>query len=307
SGNDEVLLAHAGGVEALRIGVLSMHPVISSSPTPQGLPDCAILATDGRVVVASGDNYTDAASDLVTGKLKYSRQHAALQIFDLAVQHGRLVVLGRPLLLRGSDYGFLYVGRVGDKWESFQLFHAVSAEAEKVLRYSAPPYSGGLALEDDGTIDFITPAEAGVVRYRWDGSPLPTLGEQALRSLVVSRMEEVWYRYSQDVMGRYSEILNRQPTADDLVVTPRGVAVVVRQAHDQRVWWELWFPDAKGIKRKVRLGIDERSPAGSHLRCSARQERLACVYGKFTKYLQPSIPHLVLFDLSQAKPDPACH
>jgi hypothetical protein len=90
-------------------------------------------------------------------------------------------------------------------------------------------------------------------------------------------MTEINFRYSADVAGRYREIVNRQPFGEDLIATPDGPAIVVRLAHDDRIEWELWYPNAERLERRVKLGISRRGPYG-HISCDARGRDLACVY-----------------------------
>jgi hypothetical protein len=145
----------------------------------------------------------------------------------------------------------------------------------------------------------ITAAEAGVHRFAPDGTALPTLGS-ALTELVPPRLNEIRRLFGADVEGRYHEVLNRQPIADDLIETSAGLAIVVRRAAGGKLWWELWFPDASGgARRRIRLELEEKRTIGGHLRCAGRGRRLACLFGRMTELFNPDRASIVLFDLDR--------
>jgi hypothetical protein len=100
-------------------------------------------------------------------------------------------------------------------------------------------------------------------------------------------------------------VLNTQPILEDLVLTPRGPALVVRIAEKERVRWELWWPRSDGRSvPPTKLGIDRIGPYG-HLQCDARGRLLACVGSKPDRkqaadFDQSELaPYLWIFELPQ--------
>ena len=150
--------------------------------------------------------------------------------------------------------------------------------------------AGAIALDADGSLTVITSSEPGVFRYAPDGTLIQKSGE-SFDELVITAMREIPARFAGDIAGRYRLLLNTQPTIDDLVLTPRGPAIVVRIAEKERIRWELWWPRADGrAAPPTRLGIEPAGPQ-EHLRCDARGASLACVAAK------GSTPHLWIFEL----------
>ncbi|HUP62146.1 MAG TPA: hypothetical protein VNA69_17195 [Thermoanaerobaculia bacterium] len=302
--NGHLLIGARDGVTEYSPSGGTSERVISGGAVPAGLPMVQGLDTDGATVVAFNMDYGDIAFDLAGKRVLRARRHPAFQIFDLAVRGRTVVVLGRPLLLKNAGYGVLWIGEAGAPWESFRVVRTVDGAAADLVRKTLPPYGGGVQFASDGTIAIITPAEAGVLRYKADGTPLAALGRH-LDELVVRRLPEVVKRYGADLTGRYQEILNHQPLADDLIETSDGLAIVVRQWADGEAWWELWFPDANAARRRVRLASDRR-PIGGHMRCDGFGRMVACLFDRFVAADKPSRPHLAMYDLAAVKRDASC-
>ena len=284
----------------------SVKELVAPRTIPHGMTQVEDIATDGRLLVGFNDDYSDLALDLGSSRIVAARRNAALQVIDMAVRGQSLVVLGFPAASKRESNGALWSGRVGAGWESFRLLHKVSEEATESLRSCLPPFGGAVVIQSDGTIAMITAAEPGVVRYGADGKRLPTLGG-GLTELVPSDMADIRKYFFGDVLGRYQQVLNQQPIADDLVETPNGLAVVVRNAAAGAVWWELWFPgEGGGTRRRIRLALDDKRVVGGHLRCNGRGTRLACLFGKAGELYKPDKPYLALFDLTRVTRNGSC-
>lgn len=303
--NGRLLIGARDGVFDYSAADGSARRVVSGASVPAGLPMVERLETDGATVVASSLDYSDIVFDLAKGKVAHGRRLPEMLIFDTAVRGKTQVVLAVPVMLRGVDIGSLWVGEAGRPWKTFQLLRAAGAGLTEAVRRTPPPYGGAMVLGADGTISMITPVEPGVLRYRLDGAPLPPLGRE-LRELVIPALPEMVSRYNIDLVGRYRNVLNKQPLADDLIETADGLAIVVRRWAVDRVWWELWFPDERSTRRRVRLGVEDVRAAGGHMRCDARGSQVACIYGKFTGDDLPNRPHVAFFDLTKTRRDPKC-
>jgi hypothetical protein len=303
--NGHLLIGARDGVFDYALANGAVRRVVSGASSPAGLPMVDRLETDGSTIVASNLDYSDIVFDVAKGKVTRGRRLPEMLIFDTAVRGKTQVVLAVPVMLRGVDIGSLWVGEAGQPWKTFQLLRAADARLAESVRRTPPPYGGGMVLGADGTISMITPVEPGVIRYRLDGTPLPPLGRE-LRELVIPALPEMVSRYNVDFAGRYSNVLNKQPLADDLIETAEGLAIVVRRWAADRVWWELWFPDAHGTRRRVRLGVEDVRAAGGHMRCDARGAQVACIYGRFVAADKPNRPHVAMFDLTRTKRGPEC-
>jgi hypothetical protein len=271
------------------------------------LPDIEDIATDGRTLVAYNQDYSDIAVDLASGKVLSQRTRTpGLQMLDIAVRDRSMFVLGFPVPFKRNENGVVWRGGIGGKWETFRKLLTLDQEATMIVQAAFAPLGGAMVVQKDGTIAAISPAEAGVMRVRADGTILPALGVR-LSELVVPRLHEVRRIFARDVNGRYAQILNKQPIADDLVETSDGLAVVVRRANAGKIGWELWFPEpAGGATRRIRLGLQDQRIAGGHLRCHARGTRMACLFGKATKLFSPDVPYLAVFDLARVKRSAGC-
>jgi hypothetical protein len=300
-----LLIGTQGGVRAYRIADGSSRVVVSGAAAPNGIPEVENLDSDGRTLAAYNADYTDLTAALPTGKILAAHRYPVIQVCDLAVHGGTTVVLGpkHPKLLQADRFGALWIGKAGDPFDKFRLLHPMGGAAETVFRRALFPYGGAVVIRSDETIAFITPAEPGIFQYRPDGQALPRLAPQ-LQELMVPRLPEAISKYAMDLKGRYEQIYNRQRSADDLVDTANGLAIVVRAAEGARVWWELWFPDASGIRRRIRLSPEQNRPTGGHLRCEARGNLIACITPMYAGPNTAGPPDLLMFNLDHSVP---CH
>lgn len=152
-----------------------------------------------------------------------------------------------------------------------------TAKALDAIRKSSPPHTGSLAVDGQGTLYVFTAVEPGVFRYRADGTALPPLATD-LQELVIPRLADLFNLYRVDETARYRDLINKQPTVDDLVVTPDGPALVVRTVANEHVTWALWYPAEHGVRARVPLGMTRQGPFG-HTRCDVREAVLVCVLG----------------------------
>jgi hypothetical protein len=266
----ELLLASRNGVRR--------YSVASGRCTPLfDLPHVAAIATDGESAVALGLPITVHAARIADGAKLFTHNAAEFRPIDIAVHRDRLYVFGfytydtKTALPSPS----VWRGELTSDWSNLTPVHRVTTrEAFDVVHDAFPGRGAALAVEADGTLDVVSEAEPGVFRYRADGTPLPPLGI-SVRDLVLARFAEM-RAYRKDVSGRYRDILNRQPTIDDLVVTPDGPAIVVRLVDGDRIHWQLWYPNATTIAARVDLAATLTGSVG-HIRCDARAARLACV------------------------------
>ena len=291
-----LLIGARSGVFAYDPRADETTPLVPAEAPPKGIPRVIGLDSDGRNLVAFNLDFSDLVADVTTGRIASSRREMALEIADIAIRGRNVAVLGFPLRLKTSEYAQLWVGEAGAPWETYRPLHPISAENDEIVRYAIAPVGGAVTFAKDGTIAMISPAEPGVFRYRIDGAPLPTLGKE-LRELVVPRMKEATFGHRADMEGRYREILNKQPLVDDLIDTPDGLAIVVRRWSEGAVAWELWFPDAQTLRRRIVLSVRDPGVAGGHLRCSAKGPSIACTFGSIAPAGQPWTPQLAIFDL----------
>lgn len=277
-----VVVAGPSGVRALSLADLSSVEMISVQPVPEGLPDPLSVTTDGKSVVASnGFLRTQFAYDVANRKRIFARASQSFVVIDLAVCRGKVYVLGwrvGPASANNPEGIAVWQGALTPRFETLQPLHRIQSGPASVAIFndSIPIYGGALAAEPDGTLDVITAAEAGVFQYTPDGALRRRIGE-GLGELVMRRMHDVNFTYGGEPLARYQQVVNRQPTIDDLVVTPDGPAIVVRTVKGELVEWELWYPNEHRTSQRVKLGISRRGPFG-HLSCDARKRDLVCVY-----------------------------
>lgn len=276
-----LLVARPDGVRLLAIADNSWSDVIAGVPAPDGVREPMTVSTDGSTVVATNAWERSEFGCRISDKKRLFARSGPFQVFDMAVSGKTLYVMGWPIGPRGANNPqgvAVWKGGISPYFDQFQPLHRIESGGESVQIFNdtLPTYGGSLAIEPNGDVDVLTPAEAGVFQYTADGKLRHHLGTR-LGELVVHRMTDINFRYGADEAGRYREIVNRQPFADDLVVTPDGPAIVVRLARNDRIEWELWYPNAERLDRRVKLGISRRGPFG-HISCDARGHELACVY-----------------------------
>lgn len=303
--NESVLIASDQGVKAYSLMRSTFRTVITGTQIPEGLPHPDRVQADGETAVATDFASSQFACRARDGKRLFARSSPAFYVIDIAVWRDRLYVLGWPTDRNGVNNPSgtaVWTGAVVGQWDQLSPLHVVRSgpEAVAICNDSVSPYGGGLALENDGTVDVITAAEAGVFRYAPTGRLIQVLG-QGLGELVIKRMHDVNFTFGRDFRKRYSEILNVQPIADDLVATADGPAILVRLAKGNSIHWELWYPDAERLRARLGLGLELSNPY-AHLACAARGRRLACVYSEAVseaKTSSPSarVPYLALFEL----------
>lgn len=250
------------------------HVVLDSS-----VRSSEIVASDGERVFVSGASVS-GFSWFSPGSPEDDRASGSIQRFyprDAAVLDGEVFYLGwrgRPSG-KSEERGVLW--KMRDRDLAPEPLHQIEGGGDAVLRWrrSSSPYAGAVVAEPGGTIAVITEAEPGIYRYRPDGELVVKiagdLGELVLDTvLLVER-----YAGRDDLRDRYTKLINLQPTVEDLVTTPYGVAILVRKAGRERVAWELWFVEKKGRPR-VTLSPGRLGPFG-HMRCEGRGTRVACV------------------------------
>jgi len=277
----------------------------TSRQLPANINEVLRVASDGKTIVAANGQFIDVAIDVATSKMTHRREKYAMRISDVAVAGKRFAVLGFPLRVEGVDFGNLWTGAVGAQWETFQLLRPTPEEMWPYVRATFPLYGGAVAIGRDGSVCSITSGEPGVVRYNADDRALPTLGK-ALTELVIPNLSDITTKYATDPLARYTQILNLQPMADDLILLPESPAIVVRKFARGTISWELWFPGSDKTRRRIGLAIDQKQIVGGHLRCDALGTKIVCVFGKLAKMGQPEEPYLAIFDLAAVERPENC-
>jgi hypothetical protein len=277
-----VVVAGPSGVRKLSLVDKTSTEVISTKPVPHGLPDPLAVTSDGKSVVASnGFTRSHFAASVETKRRLFGRSSPLFLAIDVAVSGENLYLLGWPADVNGVNNGAgvaVWKGGLNSHFETFQPLHRIQSgpRAVAIFNDSLPVYGGALAVESDGTLDVMTAAEPGIFQYTPDGVLRHRLGAR-LGELVMRRMHDINFTFGDDPVGRYRNVVNRQPVIDDLVATADGPAIVVRTVKDDVVQWELWYPNDDRIDRRVKLNISRRGPFG-HLSCDARSRDLVCVY-----------------------------
>ncbi|HEU4889458.1 MAG TPA: hypothetical protein VFV49_16355 [Thermoanaerobaculia bacterium] len=203
--------------------------------------------------------------------------------------------------VRGGSNEAVWCGALDEPWAKYKPVHRLNS-GEKIFRVAWDRLGGAIALGEDGSLTVMTSAEPGVFRYAADGRLIEKSG-QSFDELVLSSMRETRSLFAGDVDGRYRLLLNTQPIVEDMVLTPRGPAIVVRIAEKERIRWELWWPRADGrVVPPTRLGVDRIGSFG-HLQCDAHGTSLACVGSMPDRKDAANVdrsgraPHLWIFDL----------
>jgi hypothetical protein len=278
--NDRLLVATDRGVYALSRDGGAATEVIHGLPLPEGLPEPEELSSDGKSVAAvSWASHGAFNLRLADRKRLVAQRSVRLIPLDVALRGDRACLLAfAPAPPSDNDKSAaVWCGSPSDSWGELKPLHRLHSEhARDLFRSSLGSYDGAIAVESDGTLDVVTSSEPGLYRYGADGRLTEVLG-QSMDELVLEGIKEVTSRFAGDLENRYRLLLNAQPTIDDLVVTPRGPAILVRLSEGEKIVWELWYPSRSGgVAERLRLGIDRIGPYG-HLRCEARDAELACV------------------------------
>ena len=270
---DAVLLTTNSGMHRYALRTRASERLISTAPLPDGVPDPTSLSSDGVSVKVTSVISMGGYSMRLSDRKRLNAQRIRLLPLDVAVRGERACLLALEMRKRTNEA--VFCGKINEFWSKFAPVHRLSS-GEALFRHAIDRQAGAIALGEDGSLTVITSAEPGVFRYTPDGTLLEKSG-QSFDELVLTAMREIPARFAADIAGRYRLLLNTQPTIDDLVLTPRGPAIVVRIAEKERIRWELWWPRADGrTVPPTRLGIDRIGPYG-HLRCDARGTSLACV------------------------------
>lgn len=297
---ETVLLATEKGILRYSLRTRAAEPLISTTPLPDGLANPVTVSSDGASVVTTSHVSIGGYAMRLADRKRLSAIRVALFPLDVAVRGPTQCILGMHMN-RQTDEA-VFCGPVEKSWLKYKPAHRISS-GDKSLRFAyALAQAGAIALAADGTLAVITNVEPGVFRYAPDGTLLETLG-RSFDELVLPMTQEMGRRFATDVDGRYRLVINTQPILEDLVLTPRGPAIVVRIADKNRIRWELWWPRADNrAVPPTPLGIDRIGPFG-HLKCDARGTALACIGAlpdkkKAADYrLSEDAPYLWIFEL----------
>lgn len=277
--NDDELLVvlTEGGVVRVSVKTKKSAVWVPKGSLPDGSPYPELVATDGRTVVIMGGGMRHAMFRTIEGKYLYGYHGGALMPRGLAVAKGKAFALGWLTKIgttADQQRGALFPQTPGSEVQEAPIHRMLTEAGLQRWRLTAHPYGGSAVALPDGSIALITSAEPGVYRYDGSGKLLEVLGS-GINGLVVDSVALV-KSYGQDVDGRYKQLLNRQPTIDDLVVTPAGVAILVRVVSGASVGWELWTLGRTDVTSRQPLEPKRRGPFG-HMKCESRGKRLACV------------------------------
>lgn len=277
--DDDLLVALTkGGVARVSTKTQKASLWLPEGPLPDGAPYPEMVATDGTLVVVMGGSMRNAMFRSAAGKYLFGYHGGPLMPRGLAVAGGKAYMMGWLTQVgtnADQQKGALFVQTAPDPLAETPIHRVLSGEAGlRRWRLTAYPYGGAAVAMPDGSIAVATSAEPGVFRYDRNGRLAEVLGS-GVDALVVDSIR-LAQSFAQDVSGRYTELLNRQPTIDDLVVTPGGLAILVRVAARGDIGWELWTLGRADVVRRQPLTPTRRGPFG-HMRCETRANRMACV------------------------------
>jgi hypothetical protein len=295
-----VLIASDRGVQRYSLRTRAVERLVSTMPLPDGLPDPVAVASDGASVVAISPITVGGYAMRLSDRKRLGAMRVNLLPLDVAVRGQRACLVAFQMSEETADA--VWCGPVDKSWLKYAPVHRLTSGAASFRSAQSFARLNAIALAEDGSLTVITSAEPGVFHYAPDGKLLQISG-QSFDELVLHMTPELSKRFAADVEGRYRLLLNTQPIIEDLVLTPRGPAIVVRIAEKERVRWELWWPRADGrAVPPTRLGIDRIGPYG-HLQCDARGTALACV-GSFPDRKKAAdyriselVPYLWIFEL----------
>lgn len=306
--DDEVLVALIkGGVARVSTKKSAVSKWLPQGELPGGAPLPELIATDGNLVVVMGGSRRAFAFRTTDGKPIFGYQEGSLFPRGVAVSGGKAFYLGwmtRSGTSEDQQRGALWTQAPKGALSEHPVHRVISSsDALARWRLTMFPYAGSTVALPDGSIAVMTSAEPGIFRYDRNGRLLEVLGS-GIEELVFpsNRMTK---GYGTQVIARYRDFLDRQPTIDDLVATPGGVSILVRTAtKDQKVSWQLWKAGRTDVERIQPLGVTANGPI-AHMKCDARGMRLACVTNLPTpaQAAQPgpagSNPTLFLFQFSK--------
>jgi hypothetical protein len=299
---DSLLIAGDKGVHRFSLRTRASERLVSTLPIPDGLPNPEAVASDGASLVTTSQITIGGYAMRLADRKRLAAMRVYMVPLDVAVRGKRACILAYRMT--DQPRSVAWCGPVEKSWMNYTPVHRLVSHAANFGDAFAFGRGGAIALGGDGSLTVITSAEPGVFHYAPDGKLLETSG-QSFDELVFQPPRDVRRRFAGDVDGRYRLLLNTQPLIEDLVLAPKGPAIVVRTADKERVRWELWWPRADGrTVPPTRLGIDRIGPFG-HLQCDARGNSLACV-GSFPDRKQAAdfrvselVPYLWIFELPQ--------
>jgi len=297
---ESVLIATDRGVQRYSFRTRNAEPLVSTMALPEGLPKPEAVASDGASLMTTSHLTVGGYAMRLVDRKRLAAMRVALLPLDVTVRGSRACILA--LRMTEETEEAVWCGPIGKSWLKYTLVHRLTSGTKAYQHSFSFSRAGAVVLAEDGSLYVVTSSEPGVFHYSADGKLIERLGERS-NELVVSWTHEVRRRFASDVEGRYRLLLNQQPLVEDLVLTPRGPALVVRVADKEKVRWELWWPRADGRKvPPMRLGIDRIGPFG-HLQCDARGTMLACT-GSLPDQKKAAdfrvsefVPHLWIFEL----------
>lgn len=297
---DSVLIASDKGVHRYSLRTRANDRLISTSPLPDGVPDPEAVASDGTTAVATSHLSIGGYAMRLADRKRIAAMRVYMLPLDVAVRGQRACILAYQMT--DQPRSVAWCGPADKSWLTYKPVHRLVSATANFSEAYAFGRGGGIAMGEDGSVTVATTVEPGVFHYSADGKLLDTSG-LSFDELVLRVPTEVRRQFATDVEGRYRLLLNTQPIIEDLVLTAKGPALVVRVAEKEHVRWELWWPRSDGRSSPpTRLGIDRLGPYG-HLQCDARGNSLACV-GSLPDKKQAAdfrvaefTPYLWIFDL----------
>lgn len=278
SDRDLLVALAKGGVVRVSLDGPRVTEWLPQGEIPHGVPSPELIATDGDLVVVMGGGRRNYVFRKRDGTHVDGHTGGPLNPRGLAVARNTAFYIGWVTRMGTSEdqqRGVLWSQPAGKPLIDRPIHRIVSdGDALARWRLTMHPYAGSMVALDDGSIAVITSAEPGIYRYDADGKLAGILGS-GIESLVVDSPALV-KSYGRDVVGRYDAILDRQPSIEDLVAAPEGLAILVRVADGPRIQWQLWYPGASEVKGIQPLEPKLHGPI-AHMKCEARRDRMACV------------------------------
>lgn len=298
--SDTVLLATDLGVYRFSLRTRASEQLVSEVPLPDGLPNPETVASDGVTLATTSALTIGGYAMRLSDRKRLSAMRVTLLPLDVDVRGQRMCLLGFEMKQETRDA--VWCGAVGESWLKYKPVHRLTTGETSFRHAITFNRSSAIALAEDGSLFVVTSSEPGVFHYAPDGKLIETSG-RSFDELVFLPTRDLRMRFGGDMPGRYRLLLNTQPLIEDLVLTPRGPAIVVRVAEKERIRWELWWPRSDGrTVPPTPLGIDRIGPYG-HLQCDARGTALVCA-GSLPDRKQAAnyevsefVPYLWVFEL----------
>lgn len=296
---DSVLIANDRGVQRYSVRTRATESLVSTIALPDGLPTPESVDSDGVSLMTTSHYTIGGYAMRLADRKRLSAMRVTLLPLDVTVNGTRACILGLNMTEVTDEA--VWCGPIEKSWMKYTVVHRLTSGAKFYPNSYTFSRAGAVALAEDGSLYVVTTSEPGVFHYSADGKLIERLGE-SFDELVVPWTRDFKTRFAGDIDGRYTLLLNKQPLVEDLVLTSRGPALVVRVAEKNSVRWELWWPRADGREvPPTRLGINRPGPFG-HLHCDARGTALACV-GSLPDpknpgdFRAPDTPYLWIFEL----------